>query len=604
MSNLPKEILYLVNTYLNVSDRLCCVKVCKYWHDVFSYALRDTLLLNSPQKFDKTFMTFHARRTLGFQISTLILQECDLEEFTFLSLPDLFPRVSTLVWKSDLECKSCYRGTAIEQLKKWKYLESIDLTAAKFNIMFLLFNEPLFTKLSCLTVRYNNPYCRSNIGLLDPLIGRLKHIPALTSLSLDNFAVDIAILESIHNAANNLTTLILENMFLTRIIGPRILLAEDGNSTLIDQDETRITIQPVSCLGVFKLSTRKPETHNASSLGLIKRKVTNLIQYVGTKYTNLSSITLNISNLNTYASRAARVPLEFEHNISTLISKMNCLSHFSIRLEPLSDGIRQAITDNDNITLESIEIWIYPTTVNINTQLSNLTCSDFSDSLRFLKIIDTTAHFHLNFSYASAMISYLERLKNLTTLELNTTAVCGNNYSLLINILQHMPNLDKLSIKKFTCDPLKDSTLDMETIVNSNIRHLDLGMVVLRKGVRSFINNILRFCIQSCPYLITFELSGKLKCNWGNVNLDFRSNRYVQSVKVNVEGNEFYTFNALSFDPKDIVPYREYGVPMLNCRSVDFGSTVPDYFRNRFFINILWNHHISSLNLSAHDYYL
>ncbi|KAI9337850.1 hypothetical protein BD770DRAFT_401008 [Pilaira anomala] len=547
-------------------------------------------------------MTFHARRTLGFQISTLILQECDLEEFTFFSLPDLFPRVKTLVWRSDLEHKSSYRRTSIQQFKKWKYLESIDITVTKFNIMCFLCSEPLFTKLSCLTVRYNNPYSRINYGRLDPTINRLKHIPALTSLSLDSFMVDIDFLERIHNEANNLTTLILENMILTRIGGARILLAEDGNSTLIDQDGKRIIIQPVSCLKIFKLSTRKPETNNESSLSHIKRKVTNLIQYVNTKYTHLSSITLDISNLNTYASSAARVPLEFEHNISTLISKMNCLNHFSIRLEPLSDGIRQAITENDNITLESIELWIYPTTVNFNTQLNNLTCSGFSDSLRFLKINDTTAQFHPNFSYTSAMISYLERLKNLTTLELNTTAVCGNDYSLLVNILQHMPNLDKLSIKKFTCDPIKDSTSDMETIVNSNIRHLDLGMVVLRKGVRSFINSILRFCIQSCPYLITFGLSGKLKCNWGNVNLDFRSNRYVKSVKVNVEGTVFYTFNALSFNPKDIVPYRKYGVPKLNYGSLDFGSTVPDHFRNKFFINILWSHHIS-LNLSPVGYY-
>ncbi|GAA5798114.1 hypothetical protein HPULCUR_003514 [Helicostylum pulchrum] len=582
MDKLPREVLVLINSYLDVPTRISYIRVCKYVYSVVNQALCQHLTLTSPDQFDKVFVAFKQQKEKRHQVSSLQLFGCDLDVFTLLSLPDLFPNLKRLVLDSTIVNSLCYHRS-LRQFEKLKNLERLDIIIRNgFNFTVALFSSTTLAKLTYLKIKGIENMAES----IRTVVDNIAKIPALTTLELEDFLIGLDDLELIDNGLKNLTKLVLKKVHF--INKPSIRIITRGETAiLMDRDGKECTIQPNSVLRSFYMS--KLQIQNSPGSGALKKKLDSLIQYVTLKYSSLDSLTLEA----TYLDGGRIYPVHsFQQNILDLISRMSNLTHYAIQLEPLSDSVTHAIEQNENMKLKSIDVRVDGRAIEI--QFTNMIKPCYTNTIESLRIKDIANQFRPNFHYTDYMIYHITQFKHLTKLELDTTEMCGHDYGFLVNIIQKMPNLNTLALGKFTCDPIIYPTFNINAIARSNIKNLKLGLVVRRKGTRSLINDIFKFCIKSCPYLVDFEVIGKLHCNWGNINLDFRNNLHIQSLKVDIKGCLFYTFNALSFGSDVLEPYSQYKVPLsYSIPYLDPSLPTPPDLKGYFFVNILSDKYIS-----------
>ncbi|KAI8047484.1 hypothetical protein BDF21DRAFT_209004 [Thamnidium elegans] len=582
MDKLPREVLVLINSYLDVPTRLSYLRACKYVYSVVNQALCRHLTLNSPARFDEVFVAFKQQKEKRYQISSLQLSACDLDVFTLLSLPDLFPNLKRLVLDSSIAFSLCYQKS-LRQLEKLKNLERLDITINNgFNFITALFASTPLVNLTYLRIKGN----ANNVNLILTVIKNTGQVPALTTLELEDFHIGIDDLELINNELKNLTKLVLKKVHFINKPSIRIITRVE-TAILIDRDGKECTIQPNSVLRSFHMS--KTKLQNSPGSAVLKKHLDSLIQYITLKYSGLNSLTLEA----TYLDGSRIYPVHsFQRNILDLISSMSNLTHYAIQLEPLSDSVAKAIEQNENMKLKSIDVRVDGRAIEL--QFTNMIKACFTDTVESLRIKDIANQYRPNFHYADYMMYHITQFKHLTKLEMETTDKCGHDYGLLVNIIQKMPNLNTLTIGKFTCDPITYPTFNINTIARSNIKKLTLGVAIHRKGTRSLINGIFKFCIQSCPYLVDFEIVGKLHCNWGNINLDFRNSLHIQSLKLDIKGCVFYTFNSLSFGSDVLEPYSQYKVPLTySIPYLDPSLPTPSDLKGCFFVNILSDKYIS-----------
>lgn len=582
MDRLPREVLVLINSYLDVRTRISYLRVCKYVYSVVNQALCQHLTLKSPDRFDKVFVAFKQQKEKRHQITSLQLSDCDLDIFTILSLPDLFPNLKRLVLDSTIVYSLCYERS-LQQLEKLKNLERLDVTIKNgFNFAATLFLSTTLVNLTYLRLKgFEN-----KTDLMLTVVDSIEKCPALTTLELEDFHIGLDDLEQIDETLKNLTKLVLKKVhFIHR---PSVRIITSGETAILkDRYGEERTIQPNSVLRSFYMS--KTQTRNSPGSPAIKKQLDNLIQYVTLKYSSLNSLTLEA----TYLDGGRIYPVHsFQENMLDLISRLSNLTHYAIQLEPLSDSVTQAIEQNENMKLKSIDVRVDGKAIEI--QFPNMIKPCFTDTVESLRIKYIADRFRPNLHYMDYMIYHITQFRRLTKLELDTTETCGHDYGFLVNVIQKMPNLNTLTLGKFACDPITYPTFNINDIARSNIKYLKLRLAIRRKGTRSLINDIFQFCIKSCPYLVDFEVVGKLHCNWGNVNLDFRNNLHIKSLTVDLKGCLFYTFNTLSFGSDVLEPYSQYKVPLnYSIPFLDPSLPTPQDLKGYFFVNILSDKYIS-----------
>lgn len=582
MDKLPREVLVLINSYLDVPTRISYLRVCRYVYSVVNQALCQHLTLKSPDQFDKVFVAFKQQKEKRHQISSLQLSDCVLDVFTLLTLPDLFPNLKRLVLNSTIVFSHCYERS-LQQLEKLKNLELLDVTIRNgFSFIVALFLSTTLANLTYLRLKGIENRADPMITVVD----NIEKCPALTTLELEDFHIGLDDLEQIDEALKNLTKLVLKKVhFVHR---PSIRIITSGETAILkDRYGEERTIQSNSVLRSFYMS--KTQMGNLPGSSALKKELDNLIQYIALKYTNLDSLTLEA----TYLDGSRIYPVHsFQENILDLIPRLSNLTHYAIQLEPLSDSITQAIEQNENMKLKSIDVRVDGKAIEI--QFPNMIKPCFTDTVESLRIKDIADRFRPNFHYTDYMIYHITQFRHLTKLELDTTETCGHDYGFLVNVIQRMPNLNTLTLGKFTCDPIMYPTFNINDIARSNIKFLKLRLAVRRKGTRSLINDIFQFCIKSCPYLVDFEVVGKLHCNWGNINLDFRNNLHIKSLTVDIKGCVFYTFNTLSFGSNVLELYSQYKVPLdYSIPFLDPSLPTPPDLKGYFFVNILFDKYIS-----------
>lgn len=99
ISKLPEEVFTLIISNLEKRDKLTCIRVCRYWHDLIkSSCLYKTLVFikNSSARLNKTYGLFREHEFLGKQVTQLDIQ---LQKYPgvdiMLVLPRLLPNLKS-----------------------------------------------------------------------------------------------------------------------------------------------------------------------------------------------------------------------------------------------------------------------------------------------------------------------------------------------------------------------------------------------------------------------------------------------------------------------------------------------------------------------------
>lgn len=144
------------------------------------------------------------------------------------------------------------------------------------------------------------------------------------------------------------------------------------------------------------------------------------------------------------------------------------------------------------------------------------------------------------------LISLCENFQNLTTLKFKSSA--DKVLIVLVDILQHLPSLNRLDVESFEIKPEKSAQVFLQRVSNvqptiNRLQHLKLSLDILTgRNSKQKANHLFTFALAWSPGLKTLELEAQNVRANGMINLDCRRNSRLQYIKLNMPQCEYYTF--------------------------------------------------------------
>lgn len=258
MERLPKEPYLNIMSYLSVSEKMTCMRVCRRWQtDILNNVLFFGSLTfgvpewNKPTNFDKlrkavTFYNTH--KTLKRQVLSLTINgRLDFE--LLLSLPVAFPRLKSLTLKDIYNNIPYGDEEEIPPLSefsskfgKLKHLEYLEISTSSegynhFPLPNYILGSTVFSDLTRIQISVSKSLgidsCEKPISV-KPLIQNLCSAPALVILELSGFEIGILDMEKLHDYTANLREIKLTQVQLAPPERDDITVYENGNYIVSD----------------------------------------------------------------------------------------------------------------------------------------------------------------------------------------------------------------------------------------------------------------------------------------------------------------------------------------------------------------------------------
>jgi hypothetical protein len=109
MDKMPKELLVLITSDLDMDDKLNCALVREDWYHFIknSNLYQELKFMNTPDRCEEELAFFKENCSLGNTVTELQLERCLIEPASIVFLPLTLPKVKHLIWR---DCKQAFRG--------------------------------------------------------------------------------------------------------------------------------------------------------------------------------------------------------------------------------------------------------------------------------------------------------------------------------------------------------------------------------------------------------------------------------------------------------------------------------------------------------------
>ncbi|KAI7892493.1 uncharacterized protein EV154DRAFT_480223 [Mucor mucedo] len=549
MIKLPAETLILVFLKLTVKDRLECILVCKNWYTVITEnILYKKLNFSNIDSFNKAFDLFDEKRSFGCFVNDLTIKGCEIDIFSILSMPKLFPSVKNLSWEENIRSEERRIATDISiedflsphvyhrEFKRWNQFERIDIGLIRFPFMTMLLESTLLPNLTYLCIDFEQLHIGENLFkatvlIVKTLIKNLKSAPSLNFLELNNAVLDLDDLEELHTCLPMLKTIktyctsIYSESMKTMSIGEDGKSILDSNGVVIAQ-ETASAVEKVSFDFYASNSSGIHDIHNGLKDTMIK-----WLLYIGCKY-NSAEITFKQHYIF-----LPEVP-EFENPILTIIGKMSDIKEYDCSLYPITKSIMDAMDaiDETKGRLEHLHL-LTNVIESIETQLQHAGVSKQAETISRLSITSYSMLLKNSPTLKSILSGLSQNFQSLINLELR----CTIHPCALAELFQALPALRILTLDYVNFD--ENENVPVMPIPKCQVQSLSVGINCETNSTMLQLNQVMEFILQSCTLLADFTLKGDiLSSNIGMLRLYFLQHEKLKNITIDVTGVQYYNF--------------------------------------------------------------
>ncbi|KAI7892492.1 uncharacterized protein EV154DRAFT_504623 [Mucor mucedo] len=553
MNKLPKETLILLFSQLDVEDRLECILVCRNWYTVITEnILYKKLNFSNIDRFNKAIDLFDEKRSFGCFVNDLTIKGCEIDIFSILSMPKLFPNVKNLSWEENIRSEKELIATDISikdfppphvyhrEFKKWNHFKRIVIGLERFPLMSMLLESTLLPNLTYLCIDFEQLHIGENLfkatvlkvhPIVKTIIKNLKSAPSLNFLELYNAVLDLDDMEELHTclpmlkAIKTYCTSIYSESMKTMSIG------EDGKS-ILDSDgvviaqETASTVEKVSFDFYASYSPAIHDIHNGLKDTMIK-----WLLYIGCKYNSAEII---------FKQRYIFLPVvpEFENPILTIISKMSNIKEYDCSLYPITKSIMDAMDAKDE-TKGRLEYLLLCTHVieSIKTQLQHVGVSKQAETISRLSLMSYSMLLKNGPTLKSILSGLSQNFQSLINLEL----ICTIHPCALVELFQALPALRILTLDHVNFD--ENENVPVMPIPKCQVQSLSVTIHCKTNSTMLQLNQVMEFILQSCTLLADFTLNGDiLSSNIGMLRLYFLQHEKLKNITIDVTGVQYYNF--------------------------------------------------------------
>lgn len=581
MKELPTEVFIPVISLLTTSDKLECLLVCRRWHSCITENLLYKELYfnkNTTKLYDAVGLFLDNKK--GSVVRKLVIDNCELDVHTILSLPRYFPNLRDFQWTedSDFPWDIIKKPTAnmtyyyppariySKYLNQWKStLVKISTNIESTPLVTMLLSSATFTDLTSISVSFqrslinlglNNASVAKIIPLVKQLINTIGNAPALETLHLYYLVIDLDDMEELHRAVPKLETLYMEHC---RICESETSLKLNRDRQLVLDHEG---FQFVNCIA--KLTSLTIYFDNMFSLH--DKVLPVWLTYISCKYDCLVDLDIGITNHDYEES----MPIEdFRIPVLKILSKIKRMTSYKARLYPFTLDLIHVIDCNKG---KLKEIAIYSNEArDIQNQLKCVNKSRQAKTIEKVNIVVAEVELGGGAIFNWIISGMSAHLLNLSCLHIEGCV----RYSGLVLILRLLVKLEELSLNAIE---IKDTEIIRPKMATKGRIKSLKTMLYGADGVSSEImSTVIRLMLQSCPLLENFTISGDFThfC-YGALNLCFFYHDQLKSIHVNIEGAQYYTFSWE--DGKQELEWADYDTPL----------ETNDETRTNFHIDIVW----------------
>jgi hypothetical protein len=213
---IPQEVLLDVASHLDIHDKLNLMTTCSMLNSlILDRSLYQVLsFYGEKEPTEQVVSKFKSNQYNGHQVKRLELKLDCLSDSVFSQLPDIFPNVTRIFDYSDNTSESKRNATTLDSLLKWKdTIEYSGTSEDRFKVARLLAKVE-FSRLTELDITFSyfeyNDNCLYGTESVIHISAFVKNAPLLKRLRLYGCAMDLNLLEGIHQSCPNLFFLALE----------------------------------------------------------------------------------------------------------------------------------------------------------------------------------------------------------------------------------------------------------------------------------------------------------------------------------------------------------------------------------------------------------
>lgn len=229
MNKLPPEILVSIADHLTFTEKLELASVCKSYHEKLPQTTwYKQVTFKYLDEFNQAVEFFNKKGdVIKKTVSDLGLYYMDCNTFEIaLQLPTLFPKVTSLVWKDNLERTEVTNRSPEETaytaaLQNWKNIESLVDRTLHLDIANDLLKSTHCDKLTCLEICFGGNHNDNVDGIsfdsrnvLHDLIDPIHNAPSLECVHFDWATIGLQDLENLHKSLPRLKSLKLDTVVL------------------------------------------------------------------------------------------------------------------------------------------------------------------------------------------------------------------------------------------------------------------------------------------------------------------------------------------------------------------------------------------------------
>jgi hypothetical protein len=207
MNKLPAEIFVWIVSYLSISDRLVCIRVCKTWYKTIATGkLFDKLEFNDEDQLQQALAMFREKQYLGKSVDQLTISLPDISYKAMITLPALFPNITVIKCLEDFDEETMVDAevdlTAVtkfkQALEKWKNVARIVDQTRHLQITQYILGDYICANLERLEVSLHGWFYSDGLddrlshSMLKSLLNNIHDAPALDDIKFVETNVGLA----------------------------------------------------------------------------------------------------------------------------------------------------------------------------------------------------------------------------------------------------------------------------------------------------------------------------------------------------------------------------------------------------------------------------